>query len=258
MRKWITVVLLLGSGTALAAGPFDGTWKARMDSMKVTGKPDSWVLADGMYECASCSPPYKVKADGRDQKVSGHSYYDTVAVTVVSPTAIEVSRKKAGKQVAIANVVVASDGNTLTGTFKDYTGATVATGSFSAKRVAGAPAGSHAASGSWLTDKMMDANDAATVVSYQMTETGLSARFNGQSYEAKFDGKDYPVKGDPGGTVVSLRKVDANTVIETDKREGKVVDEVRMAAAADGKTIAVSDNAVPYAQVTTYTLEKQP
>ena len=41
------------------------------------------------------------------------------------------------------------------------------------------------------------------------------------SYEAKLDGKDYPYKGDPGITSVSVKKIDANTVDETDKRDGK-------------------------------------
>jgi hypothetical protein len=35
------------------------------------------------------------------------------------------------------------------------------------------------------------------------------------------DGKDYAVKGDPGGSVVSLKRVDDHTIVETTKRDGK-------------------------------------
>lgn len=42
---------------------------------------------------------------------------------------------------------------------------------------------------------------------------------------------------------MSVKKVDKNTIEETDKRDGKVSSVVRMTVAADGKsmTIAVSD-----------------
>ena len=59
------------------------------------------------------------------------------------------------------------------------------------------------------------------------------------SYDAKFDGKDSPYKGDPGVTSVSLKKIDANTIEETDKRNGKVISVTRMTVSADGKTMKV-------------------
>jgi hypothetical protein len=258
MKTVIAALLLVGSGVALAASPFDGTWKMRADSAKATGKPDTWAIVDGMYQCPSCVPAVKVKADGHDQKVSGHAYYDTIAVTVVNPTTVEMTQKRAGKQVGNVTYVVSSDGHTLTGKFNDYNGAKVASGTFTETRHAPGPAGAHAVSGSWMLDQVVNVNDAGTIVSYQMTDEQFSSQFNGQSYSAKFDGKDYPVHNDPGNTVVSLRKVDASTVIETDKRDGKLTDEIRMAAAADGKTIAVTDKDLQHDQVTTFTLEKQP
>jgi hypothetical protein len=95
-------------------------------------------------------------------------------------------------------------------------------------------------------------------VQYRMTPDGLQMHWNGQSYDAKFDGKEYPIVGDPGKTTVSLHKIDAGTVEETDHRQGKVVDEIRLVTAKDGKTIAVTDKDVAHGQTTTYTLEKQP
>ncbi|TLY70078.1 MAG: hypothetical protein E6K45_00560 [Gammaproteobacteria bacterium] len=82
-------------------------------------------------------------------------------------------------------------------------------------------------------------------------------RWNGTGYDAKFDGKEYPIKGDPGHTVVTVKRIDPNTVEEIDHRQGKVVDEIRLAAAKDGKTIDVTDKDLAHGQTTTYTLEKQ-
>src|SRR5215467_312104 len=68
---------------AIAASPIDGTWKADVSSAQMPKKPDIYVLKDGMYSCKTCAPAYSVKADGTDQAVSGHPYYDTVAIKVV-------------------------------------------------------------------------------------------------------------------------------------------------------------------------------
>src|SRR6516165_188244 len=99
MRIVIATLLLL-PGVALAGSAFDGTWKLRMDSAKTTGKADQFQVLDGIYTCASCAPEIKVKADGSDQKVEGHDYYDTVAVTLVSPSSIHIVEENGGKLVA--------------------------------------------------------------------------------------------------------------------------------------------------------------
>jgi len=38
--KFPVGLLLLMPAMALAQGPFDGTWKSRIDSFKMSGKPD--------------------------------------------------------------------------------------------------------------------------------------------------------------------------------------------------------------------------
>jgi len=256
MRILISVLLLVPAA-AFASSSFDGTWKGRVDSMKVTGKPDAFVVADGMYNCSSCVPEVKIKADGTDQKVTGHDYYDTIAVKIVDAKTIEITNKRAGKTVDTTTYTVSADGKTLSGKFADYNGAKPATGSFAEKRVGAAPAGAHATSGSWLQNALSDANDAATIVSYEMTKEHFAMHANGQRYDAKFDGKEYPIEGDPGHTVVTLKMVDENTVIETDRRGGKITDEIRLAAAKDGKTMTLTDKDVIHGQTTTFTLDRQ-
>jgi hypothetical protein len=254
--RTVVAALLLVPAAALASSAFDGTWKTNLDSLKVTGKPDVYLLANGEYTCSSCYPELKVKADGAEHPVTGHAYYDTAMVKVISPTSDEIVLKQGGKEFARINETVSADGTTLTGKFTNHVGAKVITGEVIEKRIAAGPPGSHAISGSWQ-QQHLTGNEVMRTVQYEMTPEHFTMHWNGQSYEAKFDGKEYPVEGDPGHTVVTLKKLDANTVLETDHRQGKVVDEIRLAVATDGKTVQVTDKDVAHGQTTTYTLDKQ-
>ena len=59
----------------------------------------------------------------------------------------------------------------------------------------------------------------------------------GQSYTAKLDGTDAPYNGDPGITTVSVKRIDKNTIEETDKRDGKAITVTRITVSPDGKTM---------------------
>jgi hypothetical protein len=236
------LVSLLMPAMAMAQSAFDGTWKFDMKTAKFPEKPDVFLLQDGMYHCKTCAPPVDVKADGQDQKVSGHPYYDTVNIKVVDDRTIEETDKKNGKTVTTRRAWVSADGNTLVFEFSDSsaTNADPVTGKGEETRVAIGPAGSHAISGSWRTSKMDTLSDNALTITYKVSGDSLSMSSpTGQSYTAKLDGTEAPYKGDPGTTSVSVKRVDKNTMEETDKRDGKVIVVLRMTVAADGKTMTV-------------------
>lgn len=255
MRIPVTA-LLLAPAVALAGSSLDGTWKSRLDSFQVTGKPDTFVLADGTYTCSSCNPELKVKADGMDHAVQGHAYYDSATVKVINPSTIELTMHRAGKVSAKETDTVSADGKSFTGTFVSYDGTKEVTGTFHEKRLSAGPAGAHAISGAWITDQLNAGNDALRTVEYQMTADGFRMSANGQSYDAKFDGKEYPITGDPGHTTVTLKRISANAVEETDHRQGKVTDVIRIATAADGKTIKIEDKDMAHEQTVSFTLDK--
>ena len=186
----VTAALMLVPGMALASSVFDATWKVRPDSIKTTCKANEFQVLDGTYTCLSCVPEIEVKADGSDQKVEGQDYYDTVAVTVVSPSSIHIIDNKHGKRALAVTYEVSSDGNTLAGKFEDYTGTQVANGTFTETRRAPGPPGSHRVSGLWQPEQLHQANDAARTYAYEMTDDQFSMHWNGQSYNAKFDGKE--------------------------------------------------------------------
>lgn len=256
MRILVTA-LLLTPAVALAGSSLDGTWKTRLNSFEVTGKPDSFLLADGTYTCSSCNPPLTVKADGADHAVTGHAYYDSVTVKVINPNSVEITYHRAGKVSGKESGTVSADGKLFTVNFLNYDGSKEVTGTYTEKRVSAGPAGAHAISGEWLAGQLTAGNEALRTVSYAMTADGFKMESNGQSYDAKFDGKEYPVTGDPGHTTVTLKRLSANVVEETDHRQGKVTDVIHLATAADGKTIKIEDKDVAHGQTVTFTLDKQ-
>jgi hypothetical protein len=253
----LPLTLVLAPAGALAAGAFDGTWKTQIDSIQFSSRPDVYELKDGMFRCASCVPPYSVKADGSDQKVSGHSYYDTVAVKVVDARSIELTNKLAGKTIYQDTMMVSLDGKNLSDAYKDLSGAKPATFSQISTRVGAGSAGSHAIAGSWKVTKVPDASDAGITVTYRMTGDGLQMNYNGQSYDAKFDGKPVLTSNDPAKTWVSLKRIADNVIEETDTRDGKVTDVTRMTVAADGKSMTVVDKDQQRDMTTTFTMTKQ-
>jgi hypothetical protein len=235
--------LLFATPAAPAQSPFDGTWKIDMNKVTFPQKPDVYVLQNGMYSCKTCTPPYTVKADDTDQPVTGHPYFDTVAIKVVSDHEIKETDKKGGKTVGTADIVVSADGKTATVTFTDSSdtnGGAPVKGKGTSTLVAKGPAGSHAISGSWRMAKMDSLSDNAIVWTYKVNGNQVTmTNPTGQSYTAAFNGPDAPMKGDPGITSVSVKKV-GNMLEETDKRDSKIIGVFKVTVSGDGKTAKAS------------------
>lgn len=257
MRRVVGLWLLLPA-LCLAQGPFDGTWKTRVSSFRQSGKPDVFDITQGIYTCTSCVPEIKVKADGRDQGVSGHDYYDSVAVQLLSASSIEISYKRGGKPASSVTYSVSDGGAMLTARFTDYSGAQPVSGSLTEKRVGPAPPGAHPSSGSWQIEQVTELAEVGRTITYEMGADSLKMRWNGQSYDARFDGQEYPIEGDAGHTVVTLKRLSADTIEETDKRGDTITDIVRSSVSGDGKTLHVVDNDVVHEVRTEYTLDRQP
>jgi len=262
MKKLSFFVALAGlliPTLSVAQSVFDGTWKIDMSNVDFSKKPDVFVLQKGMYSCKTCTPPYTVKADGNDQVVKRHPYYDTVAIKVVDDHTIEETDKKAGQVVATSHS--SADGDTLHFSFVDSSntnGGPPVTGRGQATRVEKGPAGSNAISGSWRTTAIQGLSDNATVWTYKVSgdEITMTAP-TGQTYTAKVNGPDAPMKGDPGVTSVSLKMIGKDTLEETDKRNDKVVSVFKLTVASDGKSAkAVAEDKLAN-RTTEFAVEKQ-
>jgi hypothetical protein len=258
--KKLILLVLLAPILMWGQSAFDGTWRVDLNKAQLPKKPDKYLLQNAAYKCESCVPPYETKADGQEHKVSGHPYFDSLSIRVVDDKTVEFTQMKNGKVVGTDKATVSSDGNQLTDefTWQPQTSDQKQSGKAVSTRVAKGPAGSHALSGAWRGEKLEDFSQAAMTVTMKSTGDGLSMTAGtGESYDAKFDGKDYPYKGDPGITSITLKKIDANTVEETDKRDGNVISVNRMTVSGDGKTLKIDVNDKLHGTTASYVATKQ-
>ena len=60
------------------------------------------------------------------------------------------------------------------------------------------------------------------------------------STRVDIDGTQTPIKGDLSHAVVSVKRTAADTIEQTDKRDGKILQVTRFVVSGDGKTLTVS------------------
>jgi hypothetical protein len=124
-----------------------------------------------------------------------------------------------------------------------------------AKRMGVAPMGVHATSGDWQLQKFNQSANGLTF-SYKVNGDELTMTDpTGESYTAKLDGTDSPVKGAYGFDTVSLKKLGPNSIEETDKLNGKVIDISKITV--HGNTMTIEDTSQPTGRTSTYTAHKQ-
>jgi hypothetical protein len=235
-----SLMVALTPALSVAQSPFDGTWKVNMSKSQPSTKTDVYLLQNGIYACKTCDFPFEVKADGKDHPVPPNPYYDTANIEVVDDRTIVETDKKDGKVVINETTTVAPDGKTAVLQFNNGAGTNGSTrsGKLEWTRVAAGPPGSHAVSGSWRTTKVEQVSDNALMFTYKVVGDTLTMTTpTGQSFTAKLDGTEAPFKGDPGTTSVSVRRIDQDSIEETDKRDGKVTFVYRSTVLPDGKTM---------------------
>jgi hypothetical protein len=161
----------------------------------------------------------------------------------------------------VQTIKVSADGATMTVDFKGRPvnpGGTAAIISRTYARVGSAAAGASAISGSWDRKSMTAMAGSAGVNVFHVEGDMLHwSSPSGASYVAGFDGKPYPIKGDPGATSVTLHKVSATRIVETDWRNGKKVDVTTWSISPSGKTLTMVDNDPETGVVTTEKATKQ-
>jgi hypothetical protein len=240
------------------AASIDGTWKADLSSVQIDQKPDQLLLQNGQFSCPTCTPPIAVAADGAMHAVD-RPYSDHTAVKVDDNHNVTRTSQKAGKTTGETKYSVSADGKTLTVSFTDSSvpNAKPVTGKYTETRVADAPAGAHAISGSWKLDKYDNVSDEGLTVSYR-TEGDMLHMSSpvGTSFDARLDGSDTPIKGDVAGTTASVKKLADGSYEETDKRGGKVIGVTTFNVGSDGKLHVVSEDKLAGSTIR-YTADKQ-
>jgi hypothetical protein len=235
----LAALVVVVSAPALAASPFDGTWKINVGAVAPPDKPNVFLLQGGNYSCPSCAAPFTIPADGTAHAVTGNPYVDSEAIKVVDAHTVEETESKAGKVMWIYTSTVSADGQSMTTTMIDNSAVNgvPARGTIFRARTKDALAGAHVVSGTWRTTKYEGFSDSAIV--FTLKTDGDSVSFSqptGQFYQATLGGPAVPYKGDPGIITVSAARSGADTIVETDMRDGKVVS-INSMTTHDGKTM---------------------
>jgi hypothetical protein len=241
-----------------AQSPFDGTWRTNLAQSKFSPKPNVNYLSQGWYHCVSCNPQFDVKADGQDQPVTGQAY-DTISVREVDAKTLAFAGKKDGKSEFEQTRTVSADGKTLTvkTTSHPMNSTEPVVTETTATRVGVAPSGVHAVSGQWRLNKIQQSENALSTTYKSGGDSLTMSTPTGESYTAKFDGQDYPIKGAYTYNTVSLKKIDAHTLEETDKRDGKIIEVTKLTVSPDGKKMTVVSTNKLTDRTTTYIAEKK-
>jgi hypothetical protein len=217
---------------------FDGTWRPDPQRPGPNAPIEELLLADGTYACLSCSPAYRVAADGEPYGVDGADGFDTIAITVVDERTVRRTAWKAGTLVVDATTVLSPFGHTKRETHRQ---AALPTFEFAitSRRVGPAPAGAHLVSGRWQPverDLMNHEED----TEYRLADGIFSMRDGfGRRFDAPLDGTQVPYIGDPRFTAVSLRQIDELTIEETNWNGADVVLTTTWTVGPDGRTIHV-------------------
>jgi hypothetical protein len=250
MRMWlasraatITAALVLGATSAQAASPFDGLWVQQLDTQAGQAGFDKYLMANGIYECDSCMPPRRYPADGKMRPVAGAHTPISESVRITGPRSM-VTRIVEPDMVRVTTMTVAHGGQSATYVSLDeWPGRpkllrTV----YVAKRVAPAPPGAQAVSGSWRGLRYVEVP--VEYRSFQLDESdGQFSRssFRYGHYTARIGGPVVRVIGD-GGKVIMARIAapGPRTRVETLLMDGKPVEETTYRLSADGKSLVSS------------------
>lgn len=230
--------------TTAAATGIDGTWKADLATVKIDSKPNEFLLQNGQYTCKTCVPSLTVAADGAFHPLK-RPYSDSTSVKVDDANNVTITSKKGDAVVGMTKLTVSADGKTLTRHFTDSSvpGAAPTTGDETETRVADAPAGAHAVSGSWKEANYSNVSDAGLVVTFKQDGNTLHMSTpGGVSYDAQVGGPAVPIKGDTANTTAQVTKGADGTFTETDARDGKTISVMTFMVGADGKLHSVSED----------------
>ena len=256
MRKSFFMIPLLLPVLAWAQSPFDGTWVGDLKGSIFNQDiqlPITVLEKDGIFQYSGLN----VKADGTDQPTPESPAFDTVAVKLLDDSRVEAVGKKGGRVVEATKFTASADGNTSTVeiTLHFDPSKPEAKETITFVRTAAGPAGSHPISGTWKPQKYLESH----AITYKSSPDGLtmSSAPDGKFYDAKFDGKDYPIKGAIPGMTVLLKKVDARTIVATDKVGEKIMEVFTMTVSADGKTLTIQSESKELGRTTMFTGTKQ-
>jgi hypothetical protein len=222
-------------------GPLSGTWVADLATQQSL-PTDVYLVRDGIYSCESCTPPRRFPADGRLRVVDGDPGVSetvrvvdprTISTHIVRPDMVRTTRMRVSRDGQSALYVSIDRRPGISGPLRTE---------YEARRAAPAPAGAHAASGTWQGVRYISVPIQLRTTTLTDSGDRLSYRSgSGFSYMAGFDGAPVPVVGPYDGSIsVSVRRLDSRRIVETRRRNGEDVQVRTYTLAPDGRSMDIA------------------
>ena len=215
--------------------PFVGKWKLNPQKSKLTDEMKVTSLGGNKYSFDfGGGNPETIVVDGTDQPANDGT---TFAVTEVSPDEWTGVRKKDGRVEIKGIWKLSKDGNTLHDDFTFIADSGKTTHLVYVYERKGVGSGF---AGDWVSTS--EQVDTVYVVQVRPFEgDGLSFITLGEgTMNLKFDGKDYPNPGSGANMMSSAQRLNARTLVLTDKIGGKVVDTREVSVSEDGRSLTMT------------------
>lgn len=242
------------TATAASDGTITGEWLANAETAEFENDNRHYVLADGTFDCRSCTPPYQVTANGEWQTVDRPGV-DGMMMEVVDDNTVRTAFRLGEKELGDSTYTVSEDGQTLTVSFNDTAGTEPVTGSESFTRTADGPEGAHAMSGEWTNAGSPDISDAGLRFSYSLEGDQLSSSGNGTSWTATLGGEPVAIEGSDSNVMVAVEQTGENSYRETYTRDGETISVTEVSI--DGDTMSASNTDPRDGSVVRYTAQRQ-
>ncbi len=222
---------------AAADDPFVGKWKLNVTKSQTAGqriKIDE--LGPNKYRFDDGAVPQVVVADGTDQPMD---FGGTMSLQKTGANTWKAVNKRDGRTLSESTWTVSSDGKALdvhtTGTRMDGS-------MFDAEMEVVRVGGGSGLAGTWDTRDQKVSSPAVWEI--QPHEGGLSLVYPASKgrLDIKFDGKEYTPEGPnaPKGITTSGKRENANTLLLTEKHDGKVLSTTEWRISTDRKTLTMT------------------
>lgn len=243
------LMLLLSPSRGKAQRLFDGFWLMDLPNAQLPTKPVRILLQHGMLHCDICRPPLDVKVDGQDHLIpsGGDACRNIALVEVLDDRTVEISYMENSRVTGATKLAVSPNGAVLT--LQDVDACDIKRKPQSSileqTRLASGPEGSHAISGSWqitrASGQEYEMAEGLYIKDDKLTRTcvRMALGLPCYSFVAKLDGTYTSVAGEPEHVFVAVKRESANTLLETWKREDKVIQIERMTVDPAGQTMII-------------------
>jgi hypothetical protein len=234
---YVLVLLLTLAFVLSAANPFAGTWEENpAKSPAAANIPVSQFERDGEFlKNKNGAVEYRFKIDGKSYPLTGSPIADSGTWKKQGPR-VYLHEAMKGTQLAYRNeITIAPDGKTRTWRQTSFTpdGSVRLAGTETIQdRIGGAMDAHEPLIGHWRPRRR--------AVVRELDDGMLEFTIGPGTYKAKPDGKDYPIAMPSGAAdAISIERVNATTLKETRKKDGKLVGTGYRHLTPDGKSMII-------------------